>query len=422
MNTFSLLRRPVVVLLTLPAGIALFLCVLPFATMALDYHFAGAGPSALRFSEESARTLLTVVAGGAMTALSLTYSLVLVVFTLAAGNIGPRLLARFASEPVNQVTAGILGGTFLYSLTTLVFMKADFVPGFTVAGSGALAIISVVQLIYFVRHVSESVSVDSEIADISHRLTKQLEALIAASADDEEAFSGDSEFGRTLSAPQAGYFSIPAPGRLAALAAEHDMRIRFSCPPGDFVTTGTPLATCDRDIGEELAEKLADAISLTASRVEDGSPRFSINLLVEIALRALSPGVNDTFTAIAVSNSLSESLSRMKGSTEGGTVHAAEDGSARVYVPAQGFEQLLAQSFDPLRRAATGNVLMYQALARALSRLRAVEEEDGAEIVERHADLLMRAVKDNVPYKEDVASVEAYLLEPDRGEASARDK
>ena len=193
LNTFSLLRRPVVVLLTLPAGIALSLCVLPFTTMALDVYLAGCGalPAVLRFSEETARTLLTVVAGGAMTALSLTYSLVLVVFTLAAGNIGPRLLARFASEPVNQVTAGILGGTFLYSLTTLVFMKAGFVPGFTVAGSGALAIISVVQLIYFVRHVSESVSVDSEIADISHRLTKQLEMLVAASADDEEAFSGD---------------------------------------------------------------------------------------------------------------------------------------------------------------------------------------------------------------------------------------
>ena len=90
LNTLSLLRQPVVVLLTLPAGIALFLCVLPFATMALDYHLAGAAPAVLRFSEESARTLLTVVAGGAMTALSLTYSLVLVVFTLAAGNIGPR--------------------------------------------------------------------------------------------------------------------------------------------------------------------------------------------------------------------------------------------------------------------------------------------------------------------------------------------
>ena len=84
--------------------------------------------------------------------------------------------------------------------------------------------------------------------------------------------------------------------------------------------------------------------------------------------------------------------------------------------------QLLAQSFDPLRRAATGNVLMYQALARALSRLSVVDERDGSQIVARHARLLMRAVKDSVPYKEDVASVEAYLLEPDRAEASARGK
>ena len=105
------LHTPLVMLLTLPAGIALALWAMaPILALLergyLDDPYAILGFS---FAPDTARNVLAVFAGGAITALSLTYSLVLVVFTLAAGNIGPRLLKRFTSEPVNQVTAGIFG-------------------------------------------------------------------------------------------------------------------------------------------------------------------------------------------------------------------------------------------------------------------------------------------------------------------------
>ena len=141
----TFLRRPFVVLLTVPAGIALLIGILPFALLLIEKQFfpVAANIAILQLDFESSRTALTVVAGGAMTALSLTYSLVLVVYTLAAGNIGPRMLERFSSDLVNQITAGIFGGTFLYALISILLLERAFVPKITVIGGGLLAILCV---------------------------------------------------------------------------------------------------------------------------------------------------------------------------------------------------------------------------------------------------------------------------------------
>jgi uncharacterized membrane protein len=170
------LHTPLVMLLMAPAIIAFgvwalapILSILERSILKDPYAIIG-----FSFDPKTARSVLAVIAGGAITALSLTYSLVLVVFTLAAGNIGPRLLKRFTSEPVNQVTAGVFGGTFLYSLGVMAFIEPGFAPTFATAGAGVLALISVLQLIYFVRHVSTSVMIDDEIASIAKRLTTAL--------------------------------------------------------------------------------------------------------------------------------------------------------------------------------------------------------------------------------------------------------
>lgn len=173
----TILRQPLMLLFTLPASIALGV-----GALAPIVHFASNtifGDDAFGFlpvvHPATVHTLLSVIATAAMTALSLTYSLVLVVFTLAAGNIGPRLIKRFTSDLVNQITAGIFGGTFVYSVGALLLLGDNRNPTLTAYVATLLAIVSMLQLVYFVRNVSTSISIDDEVAGIAARAATLLQ-------------------------------------------------------------------------------------------------------------------------------------------------------------------------------------------------------------------------------------------------------
>ncbi|MEQ9125568.1 MAG: DUF2254 family protein, partial [Alphaproteobacteria bacterium] len=162
--------QPFLLLLTVPAGIAIGVGILPFPLIWLERAFPVVEDLAPAFHPETARSVLGVVAAGAMTALALTYSITLVVFTLAAGAIGPRLLRRFISDPVSQASAGVFGGAFVFSMTTLAFVTPESSPRLAVVAAMLLGVHVVLQLVFFVRHVAGNVSIDDEVAAIAGRL------------------------------------------------------------------------------------------------------------------------------------------------------------------------------------------------------------------------------------------------------------
>lgn len=417
------LHTPLVMLLTLPAGIAFALwAVAPILALLergyLDNPYAILGFS---FDPDTARNVLAVVAGGAITALSLTYSLVLVVFTLAAGNIGPRLLKRFTSEPVNQVTAGIFGGTFLYCLGVMAFIEPGFAPTFATLGAGVLALVSVLQLIYFVRHVSTSVMIDDEIAQIAKRLTLALEAHRESYQKLDDKLSIDS-FDVDLKAPRGGYVGQCDEVQLITVAAAAGVVVKLTVAPGEFVLEGDVIATVSKSVDEETEEKLVGLLAIDSARSAEREIEFSIDLLVEIALRALSPGVNDAYTAIAAADSLSAALSDVAGVEAAPTGRCDEEGEPRLIVPGLAFDQLTARAFHPLRRASANNVLVAQAIARALTRMYLSGNDAARETVKQHADLLREELSKANHLAVDVQSIDDLLPRDVRAKPSDDDE
>ncbi len=426
------LRHPFVVLLTLPAGIAVAIGALPIPLVFLEHRF-GSGlfdPHLVAIDVASARTVLSAIATGAMSALSLAYSLVLVVFTLAAGNIGPRLLKRFTSEIVNQVTAGILGGTFLYSIATLYYISGDFLPVVAVFGAGLLALLSVVQLIYFVRNVAASVTIDDEIAAISARLTRALAELRDggsggpslqreqhddASAEEEKTlFDEDWEAHSqgAFTAHRSGYIGIIDHARLVTFAREHDCSIRLGQPNGAFVLAGQPLGEATIALDDDQREVIADAVKIDAARSENAPVQFSVNLLVEIALRALSPGVNDSYTAIACVDGMTSAFATIADRPTEPVVYYDEEGTSRVCLPGLSLKEIVGIAFHPIRRSSGHNIMMMQALAQGLGRLHQAGGEEMREIIAHHASLVLRQLRAGEAFEEDIASVEELLPEP----------
>lgn len=405
-------------LVTVPAMIALLLMGLAFVLIWMETLREEVAETLwpLDISYDTATSFLSVVATGAITALSLAYSLVLVVFTLAAGNIGPRLLKRFSTDRVNQVTAGLFGGTFLHALTTLYATEPGFVPQLAIGGTGFLAVLSVAQLIYFVREVSTSVSIDDEIAEIANGLERDIGRLIAGGETTSVTLDEDRiDFSHTLRTERSGYIGHVDWHRLATLAAEEDVVVKFAERRGRFLIRGQTLLHLSDAIGDDSVAAMRNCIEIAEARSMRDNIEFSIHLLLEIALRALSPGVNDTFTAITCVDRLSSALAGPAESGMRQQVMPDDDGVPRVLVPGMSAADLIGTAYHPMRRASRDNVLMARHLADALVRLAEVARDEVRAALEEHARLLLREIEANDFLPEDLAFVRqrlAPLLEP----------
>ncbi|QIE54088.1 DUF2254 domain-containing protein [Pikeienuella piscinae] len=407
---------------TFPGLISLSGVVIAAATVWADTHLIEYAKSLglAMFSAAVAQTVLSTLAGAAMTALSLVYSIVLVVFTLAAGNIGPRLLERFSQDRVNQIAVGVLGALFLHSLIALAFTEnAD--GFFSVAAACILAVLALLLLLVFVDKVSGRVTIDEEIARIATDLDKQFareDARVSGVAAASLVRIDGPE--TAITARKSGYINRIAVEALVTRAASLDSYVDFSARAGDHVLKGDRIGVAMAGDHATMAETAAGALTFGLRRTAEGDLRFSVNLLIEIALRALSPGVNDSYTAIACIDRLTASFAR---AAEGGVhsgVYCDAAGAARVFVPRSGLGDLIRASFDPLRRAARGNGLMQEALIRALGRLRPYLSETAQRETERQIALVVEEAEASDMLPADIGSLTALAVASGDGERGSR--
>ncbi|MCY0095272.1 DUF2254 domain-containing protein [Hoeflea ulvae] len=399
-------------LLGVPGGIAIALWVLAIPLVWLDARFPIVGdplPFWLAISTDTARSLLATIATAAITTLGLVYSIMLVVFTLAAGNIAPRLLQRFSRDRVNQITAGLLGGTFLYALSVLRATGPEFRPELSVAVAFLLAAISVLQVIHFVHSVSQSVTIDAEVATISEQLEQQVNRLLVETGADSGDFKDD-HLDTVIKAEQSGYVTLINEADLLKLARQRESYISVRVAPGDFVLTGQTLAMAGFSADDEKAvNAVSRSISLEPYRGAVDDIRFSIRILLEIALRALSPGVNDSFTAVACADRIAAALVRPVSEGLRGDVRCDTDGVARLKVPGLSLDDLLNMTLHPLRQAAEGNVLMLDHLATVLNALYSVAGTDAKKLIAFHGKALLQTAGAGEPIGSDLDFLKSRL-------------
>ena len=404
---------------TVPGIIALALWSFSLITLWLDQsfpEFSSTQPFRLFYTDyETAKAVLSTVAAASITTLGLVYSIVLVVFTTAAGNIGPRLLQRFTSDTVNQFTAGLFGGTFLFSLTVLHQTDSGFVPAISIAVTFLLAGLAVLQLIYFVHKASVSVTIDEEVAEIADQLEKDIAKLVGDEDGlddyDQDPPEKDS-YKDHLLVEISGYITHIDVQRLVKLAAQHDVFISLCHGHGNFIIPGLKLAEftirLEGKNRDDLFEDIRDSITISQSRSPDSDVEFSTSLLIEIALRALSPGTNDTFTAVACVDRITSALVRPVRRGLRDHFRADEKNIPRVYLPGMTLKDLLNNAFHPLRRASAGNILMTKHLLDALGRLFVLGDEEACRLIKDHAETVVEGVKGTNALKSDIEFVHKH--------------
>lgn len=379
----TLLERLGSTLWFIPGTIVVAAIVLAVAMVAVSVHVDREAlarfPLIFGTSADSSRSMLSAIAGSMITVAGVTFSITMVAVTQASSQYTPRILRNFMRDHANQVVLGVFVGIFAYCIVVLRTIRGagtqEFVPTIAVLVSIALAIVGIGVLIFFVHHIASTLQASTIIARVAAETVAAVDRLFPAErgedgVDDDHPAGSVAPKGahwRPVPAAKTGYIqSVDADG-LARLARERECVVRMERDIGDFVIEGTPIAsiaaiaamsagrTSDSEGNEDAERAVGRAFALSSFRTVQHDPAFGVRQIVDIALKALSPGVNDTTTAATCVDYLGAILVRIA-NRRIDSVFGERSGTLHIVARGPTFEILLRTMFDEIRQNAGGNV------------------------------------------------------------------
>jgi uncharacterized membrane protein len=374
---------------------------------------------------EGAGLLLGTVAGSMIAIAGTVFSMTLVALSLASSQLGPRLLRNFMRNTANQVVLGTFVATFVYCVLVLrTIRRVDegaFVPHLSVSIGVLLAMVSIGVLIYFIHHVSVSIQADEVAARVGRELEGGIDRLFPGhlgkpgsessnaptDADLPAAFAREA---RPVGSLADGYLQQIDGDALMDLAAEEDLLLRLERRPGHYLVKGRALMMVwpgDR-VTEILIDKLNAAFVLGNQRTAAQDVEFSFDQLVEIAVRALSPGINDPFTAIVCVDRLSSGLCRLARRDMPSALRFDPHGRLRLMAPGPSFAGIVDAAFNQIRQSARSNPAVAIRMLDAIGQIAGhVRRAPDSTCLQRHADMIVRGAREAVPEADDLLAVEA---------------
>ena len=386
--------------------------------------FDPGGPLALLHpqSPDGARALLSALIGAMVTAISVTFSVTIVALTVAAQHFGPRMLNSFVRQTSAQMVLGTFLATFAYSVLVLGAVRGTDaepdIPELSVVGAVALVVVSIGALIYYVHHVSTSLQIGELALDIAH----DLRSALARRTDEDRAAAPRGlmaappeppEDAAALRALETGYVQRIDYDAIVELAAARSAMVWILREPGAFVVAQTWLALVHPPAAadDELADAVCRAFIVGSDRTLWHDPEFALKQLVEVALRALSPGVNEPFTALTCIDRITEGLAAAAAAPDPRAIRHDAEGRPRVYVTPQPFTTLLRAAFDPIRLYAGTNPAIYARLLDSIADLASVAGRGSDRDALRHqAEVVRRAAGRELTDPDDERFVEARYV------------
>ncbi|MDQ2778745.1 MAG: DUF2254 domain-containing protein [Pseudomonadota bacterium] len=359
---------------------------------------------------QGASLVLSTIAGSAITIAGTVFSMTLVALSLASQQLGPRLLRNFMRDRVNQVVLGTFISTFIYGLLVLrtIRRQDEFVPHLAVTLGVGLALASLAVLIYFIHHVSVSIQADAVINRVGRELLEQIDRLfphdgkaaVTHGPTAHERLPADFDASAAVVAADAdGYLQQVDLQSLVKLAQAQNLQLRLEHQPGDFLITGQPLLRVwpPATLNDTLRGRLLQHCATGDQRTSIQDFEFVVRELVEIAVRALSPGINDPFTAMACLDRLGAALYRLAQRELPSPERLDPSGRLRLVVPAFSFVATAELAFTQIRQNARGSSAVHERLLDTLLSVAAVARRPGDRTVLREqAGLMAQAARAGV--------------------------
>ena len=410
-----------------PTALIVVSCILFAATLAIDleayHHHLGLPWWVETGSADAGRQVLIAIAAAVITTVGVVFSITILALTLASQQFGPRMMRNFIRDLGNQMTLGVFVATFVYSILALgsisTFPTGEFVPHLSITMAEALLLADLGVLVYFIHHIAKSIQLPEVIAGIARDLGRAIDAEFPEHhtllGDDLNAPSGYTtelvdlleKPGAEVTAKQSGYLQFVGYGQLIEIAEASDAVIRLAHRPGHFVVAHRRLATVwPAGAAKRVAAALDTAHVTGPHRTLTQDPVFAIDQLVEIAIRALSPAVNDTFTALTCIDWISAGLSEISSRVLDEGIYRDRSGHVRLIEFDPSYGRMVNRAFDKVRQSGRGMpaviIRMIDALAHITenttnSRQRAV--------LMRQAEMILRGAEEEVREKYDLADI-----------------
>lgn len=389
----------------MPAVMGLLAAAACVALILVDTRFALEFEGTLRWlrmgTAPGLRTFLAALTGSVVTVLALVFSITIVVLTLAASQLGPRLLRNFMRDRANQTVLGVFVATFVYTLIALLALgrleQNGIAPHLTTLGAFAFAIWSIAVLVYFIHHVAESIQAPNVIESVAAELEAIIVRQYPTLADDEEEppcpeQSLPPEVG-TIVSEASLYIQAVEEGRLLAAARDHDVVVRTLHRPGDFVVRGDALLAVHGEAEPDAAllERLRDSFIFGHCRTATQDVEFVLMQLVEIALRALSPGLNDPMTAMTCLDRIGSALSLLAERRMPSSKRCDGEGRLRLVLDGTSYSGVCAAALDQIRQHARANAAVSIRLLETIAVVAGhIRNADQREALRAQAEMVQR--------------------------------
>lgn len=419
----------------LPAIMALAAVFLSFIMPAFDKYYGAEWFKEIGWfyinRPDGARSVLSVIAGSMITVASVTFSMTITAVAFATGQIGPRLINNFMRDKTNQLTLGTFIATFLYALLVLrTIISASeaqdsqdaieaFVPHISLMLAILLMLASVSVLIMYIHHIPESINISNIIArvgralihDIDQRFPDELDKKMDGRSTAIDPFVAENihKDGIAVKAHKSGYIQVLDENNLKQIAIENDLRIRLEYRPGNFTVKGDTLlyVAPKNRVNEDLVNKILSCFAVGQERTQTQDLLFLSDELVEIIGRALSPGINDPFTAISAMDWFHNALAVLSTREIPGPYYYDDENKIRIVARTIDFEQFSNSVFSKIRPYVSSDRNAAMHCMKVLGELIfLVEDETHKDVLIRHARLLVEACKENLRLRMDCDVIE----------------
>ncbi|WP_013334674.1 DUF2254 domain-containing protein [Gloeothece verrucosa] len=376
---------------------------------------------------DGARAVLSTIAGSMITVTGTVFSITIVALSLASSQFGPRLLRNFMKDTGNQIVLGTFISTFIYCLLILRTVHGHdyeiFIPQISVTVAIILAMISIGVLIFFIHHAAQSIQADIVIAEVSNDLNQAIDSLFPGKLGHKSSLKPqqpspellanfDNNYSPIL-AQKSGYIQAVDEEKLLKIAKYHNLIIKILQRPGNFIIKGSVLVLIfPREfVNKHLIKQINQIFILGSHRTQQQDVKFTVDQLVEIAIRALSPGINDPFTAISCIDRLSQGLCRLVEREIPSSYRYDENNQLRIIANPVTFEGMVDAAFNQIRQNVSSSVAVRIRLLEALAEIAAhTDNDDYRQVLMIHSQMVNQDALERISEKRDLKDIQKRYL------------
>lgn len=370
-------------------------------------RFFGAGA-------EGARGVLEVIASATITIAALTFSITVLVLSLAASQYTPRIIRTFMGNRPTQTVLGVFVGIFVYCLIVLRSVRSgddEFIPSVALTIAILLAFIGVGYLVFFIHHIASSIQASAIVSSVAADTCAMIDDVFPHPIDARDESTPhvprqEQYLWHPVGALTTGYVQTVDIDKLRAYAKKHKATLRIEKSAGEFVLPGLPLASVTFAPDQAMAEELNRHFLISHYRTVEQDVGVGIRQLVDIALRAMSPALNDTTTAMMCVDFLSSILARLASRRIPGQSCFA-DGASMLITRGATFADFLSDAFRQIREQAGNNVDIYLHLLQALDALACLTDNPSRkQDIAAEARLVADYARQQVHFPDQLARIE----------------